>query len=158
MAATSARRSSSAVADRDPTISDRGIVVCELSSYQLETASLRCRAAVVLNLTPDHLDRYPSLAAYGDSKGRIFANMRSDDDAAPAVRVLCVDDPEVLALVSAQLRRRTGAVVFDGAQAKWPPGCRAASPGRLCRRCTGRSGCRLSPDGAAERYRSRSFS
>lgn len=88
-----------AVAASDPAISEQGIVVCELSSYQLETAeSLRCRAAVVLNLTPDHLDRYPSLAAYGDAKARIFANMRAESPEAPPVRVLCVDDGEVLAL------------------------------------------------------------
>ncbi len=76
-----------------------GIVVVELSSYQLETAeTLRCHAAAVLNLTPDHLDRYPSLAAYGDAKGRIFANQP-----ALATRVWNADDPEVLALCERRL-------------------------------------------------------
>jgi UDP-N-acetylmuramoylalanine--D-glutamate ligase len=56
--------------------------VCELSSYQLEgIASLRCAAATVLNVTPDHLDRYPSLEAYAAAKERIFANQRPDDSA-----------------------------------------------------------------------------
>jgi UDP-N-acetylmuramoylalanine--D-glutamate ligase len=57
--------------------------VCELSSYQLESiVSLRCAAATVLNVTPDHLDRYPSLEAYAAAKERIFANQRAGDTAA----------------------------------------------------------------------------
>ena len=57
--------------------------VCELSSFQLETiVSLRCRAACVLNVTPDHLDRYPSLEQYAAAKARIFENQRNGDTAA----------------------------------------------------------------------------
>ena len=57
--------------------------VCELSSYQLESiVSLRCAAATVLNVTPDHLDRYPSLEAYAAAKQRIFENQRAGDTAA----------------------------------------------------------------------------
>ena len=57
--------------------------VCELSSYQLESiVSLRCAAATVLNVTPDHLDRYPSLDAYAAAKERIFENQRAGDSAA----------------------------------------------------------------------------
>jgi len=57
--------------------------VCELSSYQLESiVSLRCAAATVLNVTPDHLDRYPSLEAYAAAKERIFANQKAGDTAA----------------------------------------------------------------------------
>ncbi|HRI55202.1 MAG TPA: UDP-N-acetylmuramoyl-L-alanine--D-glutamate ligase, partial [Pseudomonadota bacterium] len=82
-----------------PAAAADGIVVVELSSYQLETAeTLSCTAATVLNLTPDHLDRYPSLAAYGDAKGRIFANMQP-----LATRVWNADDPEVLALCERRL-------------------------------------------------------
>jgi UDP-N-acetylmuramoylalanine--D-glutamate ligase len=56
--------------------------VCELSSYQLEAiASFRCAAATVLNVTPDHLDRYPSLEAYAAAKARIFENQRQGDSA-----------------------------------------------------------------------------
>ena len=55
-----------------PAATQQGLVVCELSSYQLETAdTFHPRAAVLLNLTPDHLDRYPSMAAYADAKMRI---------------------------------------------------------------------------------------
>ena len=51
------------------------LYVLELSSYQLETtASLSCRAATVLNVTPDHLDRYGSLAAL---RGRQGAHLRA---------------------------------------------------------------------------------
>ena len=77
----------------------QGIVVIELSSYQLETCeSLSCHAAALLNLTPDHLDRYPSLREYGDAKARIFRNM------APwAPRVVSADDPEVQALYARHL-------------------------------------------------------
>ncbi|HEY6354332.1 MAG TPA: UDP-N-acetylmuramoyl-L-alanine--D-glutamate ligase, partial [Burkholderiaceae bacterium] len=50
------------------------LYVLELSSYQLETtSSLQCRAATVLNVTPDHLDRYASLDSYAAVKARIFA-------------------------------------------------------------------------------------
>ena len=51
-----------------------GAVVLELSSFQLEsTISLRPRAATVLNVTEDHLDRYSGLAEYAAAKQRIFA-------------------------------------------------------------------------------------
>src|SRR5271167_546333 len=50
------------------------LYVLELSSFQLETtSSLRLQAAAVLNVTADHLDRYPSVAAYAAAKARIFA-------------------------------------------------------------------------------------
>jgi UDP-N-acetylmuramoylalanine--D-glutamate ligase len=58
----------------------RGIVVAELSSFQLETCErLRPRAAALLNLTPDHLDRYANLEAYGAAKLRIAQNMSGSD-------------------------------------------------------------------------------
>jgi UDP-N-acetylmuramoylalanine--D-glutamate ligase len=48
-------------------------VVCELSSFQLEDVhELACEVAVLLNLEPDHLDRYSSFDAYRDAKLRIF--------------------------------------------------------------------------------------
>ena len=50
-----------------------GVYVLELSSYQLDlTYSLDCDAAVLLNITPDHLDRYEDFAAYAASKLRLF--------------------------------------------------------------------------------------
>lgn len=51
------------------------LYVLELSSFQLElTTSLRPRAAVVLNLSPDHIDRHGSMARYAAAKGRIYAH------------------------------------------------------------------------------------
>ncbi|HUG04705.1 MAG TPA: UDP-N-acetylmuramoyl-L-alanine--D-glutamate ligase [Steroidobacteraceae bacterium] len=47
--------------------------VLEISSYQLETThSLQLEAATVLNVTPDHLDRYPDFAGYAAAKARIY--------------------------------------------------------------------------------------
>ncbi len=47
--------------------------VLELSSFQLETTfSLHAAAATVLNISEDHMDRYPSLAAYAETKARIY--------------------------------------------------------------------------------------
>ena len=60
--------------------------VLELSSFQLETThSLRLRAATVLNLSPDHLDRYPDLQAYGAAKARIYVHA--------ALAIVNRDDP-----------------------------------------------------------------
>jgi UDP-N-acetylmuramoylalanine--D-glutamate ligase len=67
------------------------LYVLELSSFQLETAtSLDLQAATVLNVSPDHLDRYPSVGAYADAKARIFA--RCD------TAVINLDDPLVVAM------------------------------------------------------------
>ncbi|MBL8377208.1 MAG: UDP-N-acetylmuramoyl-L-alanine--D-glutamate ligase [Burkholderiales bacterium] len=65
--------------------------VLELSSFQLETtASLKCDAAAVLNLSEDHLDRHGDMEAYARAKARIF-------DGA-AVQVLNRDDARVMAM------------------------------------------------------------
>ena len=65
--------------------------VVEVSSFQTDTMDrLRPRVAVVLNITPDHLNRYPDFAAYAASKMRLLANQAGQD-----VAVLCVDDREV---------------------------------------------------------------
>lgn len=74
---------------------DRGapadVLVLEVSSFQLDTCeSLRPRVAVLLNVTADHLDRYPDFAAYAASKARLFARQRPQDAA-----VLDGRDPEV---------------------------------------------------------------
>ncbi|KQM88207.1 UDP-N-acetylmuramoylalanine--D-glutamate ligase [Sphingomonas sp. Leaf23] len=51
-----------------------GVYVLELSSYQIDlTYSLDCDVAVLLNITPDHLDRYAGFEAYAASKARLFA-------------------------------------------------------------------------------------
>lgn len=62
--------------------SERGLVVAELSSFQLErTDRLRCHIAACLNVTEDHLDRHGTFAAYAAAKGRIF-RLQSKSDAA----------------------------------------------------------------------------
>ena len=59
------------------------VVICEASSFQLEdTVAFAPDAAVLLNLTPDHLDRHGTFAAYRDAKLRVFAHQ---DPAALAV-------------------------------------------------------------------------
>ncbi len=74
-----------------------GRCVVEVSSYQLEaTTSFRPSVAVWLNLTPDHLDRYPSLAAYGAAKARIFLHQTASDHA-----VVPGDDPLMVAFARA---------------------------------------------------------
>jgi UDP-N-acetylmuramoylalanine--D-glutamate ligase len=53
-------------------------VVAELSSFQLETiVTFRPQVAALLNLAPDHLDRYADLDAYYAAKARIFLNQTS---------------------------------------------------------------------------------
>jgi len=65
----------------------------EVSSFQLEgTLRFRPHVAVWLNLSPDHLDRHPSLEAYVAAKARVFANQGEHDWA-----VVNADDPVVLA-------------------------------------------------------------
>jgi UDP-N-acetylmuramoylalanine--D-glutamate ligase len=56
------------------------IYVLELSSYQLELSDhLRCAVAVILNVSPDHLERHGSLAGYVRAKRRILRNQRASD-------------------------------------------------------------------------------
>lgn len=62
---------------QDP-LSQGGVYVLELSSYQIDlTQSLDCDVAVLLNITPDHLDRYESFEAYAASKARLFAMQKA---------------------------------------------------------------------------------
>ncbi len=63
--------------------------VVELSSFQLETVeSFRADVALLLNITPDHLDRYPSMEEYAAAKYRVFRNQTPAD-----VAVVNADDP-----------------------------------------------------------------
>ncbi len=78
--------------DVAPRLGESAWVVAELSSFQLEgIVTFRPRVAILLNLAPDHLDRYPALADYYAAKARIFACQRPED-----VAVLNADDPSVL--------------------------------------------------------------
>ncbi|MBI5481587.1 MAG: UDP-N-acetylmuramoyl-L-alanine--D-glutamate ligase [Deltaproteobacteria bacterium] len=72
-----------------PAAAEGGHLVVELSSFQLETCQeLRPAVAALLNVTPDHLDRYPSMDAYVAAKGRIFQAQTPADFA-----VVNADDP-----------------------------------------------------------------
>ncbi len=106
-----------------PNAQGPGVYVLELSSYQIDlTLSLACEVAALLNITPDHLDRYGEFAAYAASKARLFALQAPE-----AVAVFGKGDNET-ALVAAReaSRRPTGHVqVVDGAriaafQHEWP--------------------------------------
>jgi UDP-N-acetylmuramoylalanine--D-glutamate ligase len=67
------------------------LYVLELSSFQLETTdSLQPAVATVLNVSPDHMDRYPSLKAYAAAKAKIFHGA--------GVGVFNADDPRVAAM------------------------------------------------------------
>jgi UDP-N-acetylmuramoylalanine--D-glutamate ligase len=78
------------------------LYILELSSFQLETTqSLKLAAATVLNVTPDHMDRYADLDSYAQAKARIFAHCD--------VVVINLDDP----LVAAMPRRGQRALGFS---------------------------------------------
>jgi UDP-N-acetylmuramoylalanine--D-glutamate ligase len=74
------------------------LYVLELSSFQLETTeSLAPAVATVLNVSPDHMDRYPDLATYAAAKARIFRSA--------GVAILNRDDPAVTAMPGGRERR-----------------------------------------------------
>jgi UDP-N-acetylmuramoylalanine--D-glutamate ligase len=65
------------------------VAVLEISSFQLETIkTFRPKVAVILNITPDHLDRHRTFQTYVDAKARIFENQQAAD-----LAVLNEDDP-----------------------------------------------------------------
>jgi UDP-N-acetylmuramoylalanine--D-glutamate ligase len=73
------------------------ITVVELSSFQLEAIQdFRANVAVLLNITPNHLDRHPSFDAYFAAKARIFRNQTEKD-----CSILNADDPIVMSLAPA---------------------------------------------------------
>ena len=66
------------ILSRDP-LPAGGVYVLELSSYQIDlTQSLDCDVAVLLNITPDHLDRYRDFEEYAAAKARLF-NMQAPE-------------------------------------------------------------------------------
>ena len=68
------------LAGLDGSLPEDAWIVCELSSFQLEDIeAFRPAVAVLLNLTPDHLDRHAGFEDYRDAKLRIFENQRDDD-------------------------------------------------------------------------------
>ncbi len=94
-----------------------GVYVLELSSFQIDlTFSLDCDVAVLLNVTPDHLDRYESFEAYAEAKARLFA-MQSDDHA----KIIAIDD-EPSAGIAAQAKGFVLQISAGGCldQSAWP--------------------------------------
>jgi len=78
-----------ALADAERVGHHPDVYVLELSSFQLETtSSLNAEAAAVLNLSEDHLDRYPGMPDYAKAKERVFIG--------DGVQVLNREDPQVL--------------------------------------------------------------
>jgi UDP-N-acetylmuramoylalanine--D-glutamate ligase len=83
---------------QDP-LPEGGVYVLELSSYQLDlTQSLDCDVAVLLNITPDHLDRYDSFDAYAASKERLFdmssgEKIRGASETGPIPRSRALEGP-----------------------------------------------------------------
>jgi len=70
------------------TVSSQGTIVLELSSFQLENIEeFKPKAAGLLNISPDHLDRYPDLESYSEAKFKIFENQTPEDFA-----ILNMDD------------------------------------------------------------------
>ena len=90
------------------------VVVAEVSSFQLETTDSFCpHLALILNLTPDHLDRHGDMAGYLAAKAKIFANQKDSD-----YLVLNYDD-ETLRGLESQSR---GKVIFFSQQHKLEEG------------------------------------
>ena len=97
---------------------DTTVTVAEISSFQLETIEkFRPEIGVLLNLTPDHLDRHASFEEYAAAKMRMFENQLERDAA-----ILNADDPEITKRMPAkphifwfsrQKRVATGAFVRD---------------------------------------------
>lgn len=79
-----------------PKMSANDIVVAEMSSFQLESVDSFCpKVAVVMNLTPDHLDRHKTMEAYAAAKANIFKNQGPED-----YLLLNKDDAIVAAMVA----------------------------------------------------------
>jgi UDP-N-acetylmuramoylalanine--D-glutamate ligase len=73
---------------------DADVIVAEISSFQLDTVeTFKPHIGVLLNITADHLDRYPDFEAYAASKIRLFENQQADD-----IAVLNGSDPLVRSL------------------------------------------------------------
>jgi len=94
------------------------LLVAEVSSFQLEaTERFRPQVAVLLNVSPDHLDRHENLRAYQEAKAKVFANQTSDD-----IAVINGDDPGAW-----EMRERTRARVWGYTAASMSRGASAAS-------------------------------
>lgn len=95
-----------------------GIYVLELSSYQIDlTFSLDCDVAVLLNITPDHLDRYDGFEGYCASKARLFAMQSTVHDA-----IIALDDDNTRAIAAGvdAVRGVHATDISSVDQARWP--------------------------------------
>ncbi len=99
-----------------PAAAAGGFCVVEVSSFQLETVgTFHPRVAVLLNITPDHLDRYDGLEGYAAAKARVFAAQTPDDFA-----VVNFDDPLAVRASAAARSRRDGfSIVQSLATGAW---------------------------------------
>jgi UDP-N-acetylmuramoylalanine--D-glutamate ligase len=98
-------------------LGERGTYVLELSSYQLElTRSVTHAAAVLLNITPDHLDRHGGMAGYIAAKKLIFAGQSAAHTA-----IIGLDDEHCRALC--------GELMAAGHQRLWPISAERTAPG-----------------------------
>jgi UDP-N-acetylmuramoylalanine--D-glutamate ligase len=103
-----------------PNARGEGVYVLELSSYQIDlTTSLDCDVAVLLNITPDHLDRYANFDAYAASKARLFAMQTATHEAvigigdAPSAQIA-----RALSARGEHLTKIAPGVCMD--QSRWP--------------------------------------
>ena len=101
---------------RDP-LPEGGVYVLELSSYQIDlTQSLDCDIAILLNVSPDHLDRYDGVDDYAASKARLFA-MQSPGH----VAIVTGEDDHSRAIAGQLVGRRILAKADDVKdQSHWP--------------------------------------
>jgi len=94
-------------------LGEGGVYVLELSSFQIDlTFGLACEVAVLLNITPDHLERYDGMDGYAASKARLFAMQRADQ-----VAVIATDDGYTRA-IAARLGGRVTEVSAMGVLAR----------------------------------------
>jgi UDP-N-acetylmuramoylalanine--D-glutamate ligase len=85
-----------------------GVYVLELSSFQIDlTFTLDCDVAVLLNITPDHLDRYDGFEAYAASKARLFAMQSNEHNA-----IFCGDEGTVTTICNRINQERSGDVLW----------------------------------------------
>lgn len=97
-----------------------GVYVLELSSYQIDlTFTLDCDVAVLLNITPDHLDRYEGFEGYAASKARLFAMQSPAHDAVIAIGdTPSYDIARGLSAKGEHLHKIAPGVCMD--QSRWP--------------------------------------
>ncbi|MCP4748950.1 MAG: UDP-N-acetylmuramoyl-L-alanine--D-glutamate ligase [Desulfobacteraceae bacterium] len=102
------------------------VVIAEISSFQLDTAdSFKPHVAVLLNITPDHLDRYSSLEDYARSKGRLFKNQGIEDFA------ICNGDDDTVKQQCSRIASRLLLFCRSLPQEDKPRPCATIMPGAI---------------------------